>query len=413
MGAEPLEKRLHGYAVYGLTAVSVWLAWEIAKAPIAERAPAVLAMRIAPTSPEVLRRAAESELASGRTENAKALAEESLSRAPFNARALRVRGLAAASEGRLTEADELLTLAGNWSLRDDPAHAWLVEHRLRRGDYRSAFAHADTLARRRVDLYPSLFELFSTAASLDPRAVGAVADLLEERPPWRWAYLGYLRHDPDGDPVLLAVALALENSKAPLDSSELSDAYQHWLGEGRLGAISLLRARSGRPAMDSLVGNGNFSTAEDQQIKPFGWSLGIGAGLNAEVLEDDQDSSNLALRVDYDGYGSTIVASQVLTLTPGRYSLSLRERLESRTGNAHVSWRINCIEDRSEIVRLTTPAQADEVTASWRARQVGFTIPAEGCVAQYIALNPDPSDRRAPLIVWFDDVKIAEPRRAP
>ena len=116
---------------YGLLALSVWLAWEVLKAPVAARAPPSIGVRIAATSPEVLRRAAEAEFTAGRPGNAEALAEESLVRAPFNARALRVRGLAAAEAGETEQADQLLTLAGNWSLRDDPAHAWLVEYRLR------------------------------------------------------------------------------------------------------------------------------------------------------------------------------------------------------------------------------------------------------------------------------------------
>ena len=77
---------------YGLIAASVWLAWEVVKAPVALRAPPALAVRVAPTSPEVLRRAAERELLAERNDNAISLSQESLARAPFNARALRVRG---------------------------------------------------------------------------------------------------------------------------------------------------------------------------------------------------------------------------------------------------------------------------------------------------------------------------------
>ena len=139
---------------YGLIAVAVVLAWQIILQPLSQRAPVETAIRLAPGSPLVLRRAAESELAAGRVDNAAALSREALSRSPFDVRALRVFGLTEARAGREDEADDILTLAGNWSLRDDPAHAWLVERRLRSGDYVSAFAHADTLVRRRQDLQP-------------------------------------------------------------------------------------------------------------------------------------------------------------------------------------------------------------------------------------------------------------------
>ena len=120
-------------ASYGLIVAAVVLGWQIAIQPLMQRAPAQLAIRVAPGSPLVLRRAAESELAARRIDNAAALSRDALVRSPFDVRALRVLGLTEARAGREDQADDILTLAGNWSLRDDPAHAWLVERRLRRG----------------------------------------------------------------------------------------------------------------------------------------------------------------------------------------------------------------------------------------------------------------------------------------
>lgn len=405
-GAAPLPRVVAEYAGYALTVAAVWLGWEVIKAPIVERAPPALAVRLAPTSPEVLRRAAEEELIAQEPEDAAALAEASLAKAPFNARALRVRGLAAARGGQEDEADQLLTLAGNWSLRDDPAHAWLVEHRLKQGDYGSSFAHADTLLRRRADLYPQIFDLFAKAAALDQRAIPPIARLLEVGPPWRWAFLGHLRRDPDGDAVLLALGLTLEGSDAPLDTSELSDIYQHWLGEGRLEAMRILRERTGRPPADRLVTNGDFSDPMEKQVAPFGWALGIGPGLNAEVLAHDDDRDNNALRVDYDGYGATTVASQVLALKPGLYALSIRQDIETWSGNARLEWRIACLETPEEPLPMSSQVGAQEQNATWEVRTMSFVIPSKNCNGQYLRLAPAPSDRRAPIAVWYDDVRI-------
>ncbi|MGV8930453.1 MAG: tetratricopeptide repeat protein, partial [Brevundimonas sp.] len=134
---------------FGLIVGAVVLGWQIALQPLMQRAPVEAAIRIAPTSPLVLRRAAEAELGADRNDNAAVLGREAFARSPFDVRALRVVGLTEARAGREDQADDILTLAGNWSLRDDPTHAWLVERRLRQGDYSSAFAHADTLVRRR------------------------------------------------------------------------------------------------------------------------------------------------------------------------------------------------------------------------------------------------------------------------
>lgn len=395
---------------YGLMAVSVWLAWEVLRAPIAQRAPPSLAVRVAAASPEVLRRAAESELAANRPGNASALADESLGRAPFNARALRVRGLAADRAGEIEQADQLLTLAGNWSLRDDPAHAWLVEHRLRQGNYSSSFAHADTLVRRRTDIRPQVFELFASASAADPRALTAVAGLLSAEPPWRRAYWNHLAAAPEGDPLLFSLAAGLEASKARFTSAELSWLYGKWIRERRVTAVAMLRKRIGRPSQSDLLLNGDFSAPLADQISPFGWKLGLGSGLTVEVVEDDRDSRNLAMRVEYDGYGSSTVTQQVLTLTPGHYVFSAKQRTEANAGLASLSWKIVCVDDRSQLTEVRAIDQAAASDASWNAARVDFAVPEEGCQVQRLLLSPRPADRRAPVTAWFDDVQLA--RRA-
>ena len=56
---------------------------------------------------------------------------------------------------------------------------WLIERRLRQGNYVSAFAHADTLVRRRQDIQPEVFSLFTLAGVQDPqRSLPVTADLL-------------------------------------------------------------------------------------------------------------------------------------------------------------------------------------------------------------------------------------------
>jgi len=87
-------------ASYGLTIGAVVLAWQIAIQPLIQRAPVEAAIRLAPGSPLVLRRAAESELVAGRIDNAAALGRDALGRAPFDVQALRVVGLTEARAGR-------------------------------------------------------------------------------------------------------------------------------------------------------------------------------------------------------------------------------------------------------------------------------------------------------------------------
>lgn len=397
---------------YGVIAASVWLAWEAIKVPFVERAPPAMALRLAPSSPEVLRRAAEVELAADRTTNAAALADQSLAGGAFNARALRIRGLAASRLGQSARADELLTLAGNWSLRDDPAHVWLVDRRLRQGNYGSAFAHADTLARRRIDLHPSIFNLFTTAATQDPRSLPHLARLLAAEPPWRRAYWNYLHSRPDGDGVFLWLAMALERTREPLDNDELKRLYAFWVFEKRFQAISLLREASGRPSSSSLVQNGDFSDPLEDQLLPFGWRLGAGSGLSVQVAEDDLRATNPSLWVNYDGYGNHLIAEQLLVLAPGQYRLNGEQRLQARSDTAGMAWIIECVgSDR----RLAEYRPTDRTNASdrWTPFSVSVQVPAENCPAQSLQLLPRPGDRHSNVVAWFDNMTISRSSGAP
>lgn len=392
---------LLGYALVG---ASVWLGWEVVKAPVAMRAPPALAVRVAPTSPEVLRRAAESELLAGRNDNAVALSQDSLARAPFNARALRVRGLAAARAGDEFAANQMLTLAGNWSLRDDPAHAWLVEYRLRRGDYSSSFAHADTLARRRPDLHARIFDLYTTAALHDPRATGVLVRLLAAAPPWRAAYWNYLHQRDGSDALLLTLAVALERTEHPFDRNELSGLYGKWLGERRFDAARYLRDQLGRPTPTQALQDGGFSDPPERRILPFAWRFGTGAGLAVEVTEDDLDSRNKALLVHYNGRGLHVAAVQHVLLSPGSWVLSGRRRMEGGKG-AGLALRVTCSTTGAELATLN-PAAGDARATAWEAMSVHFVVPADGCPAQIVSLITRPGDRPGSLTAWFDDLAI-------
>lgn len=389
---------------YLLIAGAVWLGWEVLKAPMVQRGPASLAVRLAAASPEVLGRAAEAELLAQRTENARFLADKSLSGAPFNVRALRVRGLAEAQLGDVNRADEMLTLSGNWSLRDDPSHAWLIEHRLRRGDYQSAFAHADTLVRRRADLFPSIFKLFSVAAVEDPRALSVLVRQLTANPPWRGAFIEYLHDSDDGAPIVGALAIALQATDAPFTDYELQRLYERWLVAGRFAGIREMRARLNRPPANDLLQNGDFAVDPDDQAYPFGWRLEVGPGMAGSVLEDDLRVGNPAYRLEYDGFSSGVFLRQLLLLAPGSYTLAGRQRAETPRDDPGLEWRLACADGGDEIVisRLGTSGAETE----WRPFSAEFQVPARNCTVQWLLLVSRPGDRRTSIAVWLDDIAL-------
>lgn len=394
------QRRPADIAPYVLSIGAVLLAWQIAIQPFLMRAPVEAAVRIAPGSPLVLRRAAEAELIAGRNDNAAGLGRDALARSPFDVRALRVVGLTEARAGRAEVADEMLTLAGNWSLRDDPAHAWLVENRLRQGDYASAFAHADTLARRREDIRPAIFNLFQVAGSQDSqRSLPVIASLVTAKPPWRQAFLSSLYKTPDGLQVAANLAVVLQSGSAPLTDSELS-AFYAALFEKNPAAVRAVQIRLNRPRSRDLLANGGFEATGVPE--PFQWQLTQGAGVSAEIVADDIRSGDAALRVEYDGYEIDRVAQQLTFLEPGNYQLSGEARLESGNPSGHLVWRITCATGGAEIARMTVTSPSN----SWDSWTTRIIVPRD-CPAQWLRLETVAGDRRSPSVVWFDRITLA------
>lgn len=394
---------------YGLILASVWLGWEMAKPVLADRAPPAIALRVAPTSATALRRAGELELQGGRFDNAADLARDALSRKPFDARALRVLGLAEDRLGRAAQADELLTLAGNLSLRDDPTHGWLIRKRLEQGNYYSAFAHADTLARRRPDTQDQVFNLYAKAGVTDARSIPSLVRLLAEDPPWRRYFLNYLYFKrPEVAPLAGTLAIQLQHTRMPMTNEELGLLYGVWLSQGRLQGVREVRARLMRPPTSVGVTNGDFSTPLDQQVLPFGWKIESVAGLNPDILDRPDRPGDKALLISYRGFSNRLLASQVLTLSAGRHSLAV-DMMTTRDGNADLVWRLTCLGAAAPLANFST--RGGRPDGEWRQVSGQITVPADACPLQRLDVLSGPSDGPATTETWIDNVKIMSSAR--
>lgn len=385
------------WAPYVLTALAIWLGWQIVTALMVQRAPAESAVRIAPGSAQALSRAAEAELVAERPDQAADLAILSLRAAPFDVRALRVLGLVRARTDEAA-ADESLTLAGNWSLRDDPSHAWLMNRRLRAGDYVGAFGHADTLARRRVELRPTLFHFFTTAAALDPRALPALIDRFGAMPNWRADYFESLRATPDGPMIQAALAVGLNDGLGRLNDAELQTIYFEWEAAGRLPGLRALRTRLARPPLTPLH-DGEFN--DPPGPAPFRWVTGTAAGLSASLTEDGSRDGQKALLVETDGFGVDDAVVQLLMLDPGPHVFSAAWRTEAGGDDPRMTWTLTCLESGQTLI-----SWAPDDAREWRRRREPFVTPMIGCTIQWLKLTTSRGERRSTVAVWFDHFRI-------
>lgn len=396
--------KLDVWIPYIATALCIWLSWQCIQLLLAARSPPAMAVRVAPRSPVALGRAAEQELVARRPENAEALAFAALSVAPFDVRAMRIAGLAAAERGDTAAADQILTLAGNWSLRDTPTHAWLVAERLRQGSYTSAFAHADTIARRSIDAQPRIFNLFTTAALADSRSIPVITRLVGQRPPWRWAYVKSLAEAKGGDVVLATMAVALKDTDGRFQNDELQLLFGRWLGEGRIPAIAWLRGQLVDKV--ALVENGDFSP--DEGTPPFTWRLVPASGVTEDIVEDDLQANNTALRVEASGWPTDRMVEQLLLLPPGSYGLKGDWRPEIPAEERGFEWSVRCFEDGREIGLWRTPET--EASEKWLAFRTNIVVPASGCTAQWLQLRSWNREEGGRAATWFDRLSIAPAR---
>jgi hypothetical protein len=279
----------------------------------------------------------------------------------------------------------------------------LVERRLRRGDYASSFAHADTLARRREDIQPRIFQLFTAAGAADPqRSLPVVTRLLAARPPWRTAYLASLNQTPQGLQVAASLAVLLQAGRAPFTNEELQQFYSALLYAGGVESIQTIRGRLNRPPLETAVTNGGFEEADHPG--PFQWRLYDEAGIAAEITADDLSPSNAALRVDYNGYASGTVAEQLTYLPQGAYRFTAAVRSETGDPAARLVWTLTCATGGGG--KISIPTGAAVADNAWTNISGRFEIPS-ACLAQWLRLETRADDRRAPTAVWFDRIEIS------
>jgi hypothetical protein len=84
----------------------------------------------------------------------------------------------------------------------------------------------------------------------------------------------------------------------------------------------------------------------------------------------------------------------------------MRNRLDSFKNEKGLQWRVECVDDSSEVLGESMPLLG---TQPWSELALNFVVPEEGCPVQRLALV-SPTDKLHDHlyegILWFDDVAI-------
>lgn len=390
-----------GPAVLGLAGLA--LGWAIVVQALIQVAPTRLALAVAPDSPSATADAAQDAYTAKQTPRAAALARRSLALQPFDVVALRVAGLADAARNGADHADQTMTLAGDWSLRDQLSQAWLFGQRLRHRAYGSAFAHADALMRMDSDILPPMFKLFDEIVSYDPKALGALGQRLASGPPWRQAYFESLGGDPQRQLIAAELATGLAASPHPATRPELSALLANLVVQQRYALADQVWRRVGGAEAARAPADGGFNAP--QTPDPFGWRITGGEGATVQILEDGEERGERALRVDYDGYSNPTLVKAFMALGPGPRRLTGRLRSDLATGADQLGWVVSCADDGRPLAEARGPASAQP--GAWASFSETFTVPPTGCAGQWLTLAPYPGERPNPTTVWYTDLAVA------
>jgi hypothetical protein len=378
-----------------LLAACAWFMIQAATYGLREVLPAQTSLKLAPRSPDALARAAEAFEAEGRTAEAATLARQSIALAPFDARAVRVLGLATTQDEDL--ADRLVTLAANWSLRDDRAHAWLMMRRAQQGQTAAALAHADLLLRRRTELYDSIFPIFDVFAA-DPGGPRLVAQRLAFKPNWRPTYFFHLAKLQLSTGV--EVARALKATSAPPTPDELAGLYGALILQKRYAdLIALHGAMAGNSAPP--IRDGGFPL--QREPAPLGWWFAQTPGFDGQVIADSGRSENGMFVLRHDAFTPGVAARQVLILPAGQWHLSGRVRWATPMPTQPPTWTLTCLSGGATQPLAQVVPTGD--VGSWAGFSASFIVPSD-CLAQHIELIAPSGQRRQDVEATFDDFSI-------
>ena len=332
---------------------------------------------------------------------AMAYARQALLAEPLDVRALRVLALETEKAGSSARARIMMVVGDRLTRRDTITELWLFQHALANADWPRLYLHADAMLRRVWRLEQVLFPGM-TSALRDPAAVAPLVARLEETPDWRKGFLNevaWRSADPADAARLFASLAATSAPPTDVEGGYLVERYVS-LGDYKdAKSVWTWLLPRGAPRGDGFIYNGDFRPLPG--APPFNWRLVETDGASVEITPAADGAP--ALHVVAPAAKNADAAAQLLDLPPGSYRLSGAALVEPGQTGDLFSWRVGCVAQTNAGVAETRQGSG---VSGWRPFSIAFAVPAQGCDAQWLALEGLAHAGMEPAEAWYRGLTI-------
>lgn len=289
-------------------------------------------------------------------------------KAPLAPEPFLVRGVDAQVSGNHAVALQSYLAARERNPRAVAPRYFLADLYLKAGRTEPGLAEISALARLVPQSLPNVAK-YLAAYARTPGAAPQVKKMLETHPQLELALLNELA----GDAASARLILYLWSGRG-------GEEARPWQGRLLEQLVATGRFNEARTAWARFT---NISAEQDalfdaefaaQALPPFGWMLASGASGIAEPQGGGR------LHLVYYGRDDLILASQLMTLPPGRYRLSMNVSASSPAAKS-LSATIRCLPSTSPLASLPLHRRG-AVTAS-------FNVADRGCPAQRLEISGD------------------------
>jgi hypothetical protein len=307
---------------------------------------------------------------------------------PLAAEPFVILGAEAQRNGNRMASERLLLNARQRDPRAPAARFLLAEQYITQGRLREGVSEAAALAR----LVPGSIEPLAQGFAGYLKAAGVpegMAELLKSNPGLSQQLLADLSTDPANADLLIELASQEQRTAGPAPAWQ-ANLITKLVEAGDYPKARQVWARLGGRASDPS------ETIHDPRFEgssappPFNWTFAA----QGAVIEPQSGG----LHILYFGRDDATLAGQMLVLRPGRYRLKMKVSGQMTDPQA-VRWRISCMPGKASLLDVPVPA---------RALDLVFSVPAQGCGAQQLALVGQAADAGGSSDFLISDLSLLD-----